>query len=95
MGLSNSEMIGKAIAQSINNSESIKQDVIPAEIINSLLIAPNESLRVILSVVGNYKHYPTTSFILDHPVYCDLDSSTLSLDGGYDSTTSSAWTYES
>lgn len=29
------------------------------------------------------KVYPTTSFIIDHPVYGDIDSSTLALDGGY------------
>lgn len=95
MGLSSAEMIGKAIANSINQSQEIKQDAIPAEIINSMLLAPVERTKVTLTVVGNYKHYPTTSFILDHPVYGELDSSTLQLDGGYSSTTSSAWTYTS
>ena len=83
MGLSNSEELGRAIATSLNNSEQIKQDAIPAEIINSMLIAPIDRLKVTLSVVGTKLSYDPTSFILDHPVYGELDSSTLELDGGY------------
>lgn len=83
MGLSNSETVGKAIATALNQGENIKQDAIPAEIINSMLLAPTDRTRVVLSVTGTRRNYGTTSFILDHPIYGELDSSTLSLDGGY------------
>lgn len=93
MGLSSAEMIGKAIANSVNQSQEIKQDAIPAEIINSMLLAPIETVNVGVSAVGNFKYYGTSTFVLDHPVYGDLDSSTLHLDGTYSSTTSSVWSY--
>ena len=37
------------------------------------------------AVTATKKTYPTDSFILDHPVYGELDSAVLKLNGGYSS----------
>lgn len=55
---------------------------------------PSAQLQLLVSEVMTFtehgtivsKLYPSTSFIIDHPVYGELDSSILQLDGGYAST---------
>lgn len=83
MPLNNSAIIGRALAQAINDSEDLRNDLLPSEIINSLLLAPVERTKLTITVTGTQRNYATDSFILDHPVYGELDSSTLRLDGGY------------
>lgn len=43
--------------------------------------------RILIGISSDLRVYtinlPSSAFILDHPVYCDLDSSILHLDGGY------------
>lgn len=68
MGLSNSEELGRAIANSLNTGQQIKQDVIPAEIINSMLIAPIDGLQVTLDVTG-YRRVMSNILVVEHPVY--------------------------
>ena len=86
MGLSDAEEIGRAIANSVNTTEEIKQDVLPADILNSLLMAPIDSLKITETVNGRYKLNAVDAFVLDHPVQGELDSSFYKLDGGYGET---------
>ena len=82
MGLDSTSQIAQVINNIVNEQETIKESYADEGNINFLL-SPFE--RVIATGVINIyrKPYPTTSFILDHPVYGELDSSILELDGGY------------
>ena len=77
MGLSAAEELGKLIANNINDTQAIKNDVLPDETDQSLNLVPKERMRVTLAQSTIIRYYPTDSFILDHPVYGELDSSTL------------------
>ena len=83
MPLSSSEELGKAIANNSNRISALENDAFPNDTLNSLLIAPIDSVKATIVVTGTAKYYPETSFILDHFVYGEIDSSTLQLDGGY------------
>lgn len=83
MGLSASEELGRVIAQGINNTTQLKEDVFPSNADVAMLLAPFDKFKITLEVTGTKYTYPTDSFILDHPVYGELDSAVLQLDGGY------------
>ena len=95
MGLSSAEQLGRLIAGGLNETTQLKEDVFPSDVDQSLLLNPFEKVQVRLQLVANNLIYPSTSFILDHPTYGELDSSTLQLDGGYASSTTSTFTYSS
>ena len=89
------EQLGRAIANISNQSTDIREDTLADDITQNMILAPTDNVKVTLSVTGTYQPYPTNSFILDHPVYGELDSSTLQLDGGYDTGSSTIFTYNS
>jgi len=95
MGLSSAEELGRIIAMNSNKTEQLKEDVFASDVSAAMLLAPLDRFKITMTVVGNQLNYSSTAFILDHPVYGELDSSTLALDGGYASSTTSTFTYES
>lgn len=92
---SSATQLGRVIANVANQSNDIREDALPDDVDQNLLLAPSDSLVITTVVTGTASIYPTTSFILDHAVYGDLDSSTLQLDGGYDSTGTFKFSYSS
>jgi len=62
------------IKENISADETETQDTIYASFVSELQCTG----------IINKLTYPTDSFILDHPIYGELDSSVLKLDGGYD-----------
>lgn len=80
MGLGTAEELGKVIAGGINASEEIKQDAIPAEIINSMLLAPIDQSKV-TTTVNVYKRvisnvltvgHSTLGAVYVYPVYVPI-----------------------
>lgn len=75
--------LGRTIAQGTNSTDDVRQEIVPDDTTQNLILSPYDKVRVRVKVSFTKKKYVENSFILDHPVYCDLDSSTLKLDGGY------------
>ena len=87
MGLSAAEQVGRAIASISSNVADIRSDALPEESDQSLNLAPVDKFRMTLIATVTQQNYPDDAFILDHGAYCILDSSTLKLDEGYESST--------
>lgn len=75
--------LGRAIASGTNSTNDLKEEIVPDDTSQNLILAPYDRVRVRVMAVFTKKFYAENSFILDHPVYGELDSSTLKLDGGY------------
>jgi hypothetical protein len=61
----------------------MKEDLVPDEVSQSLILTPQDTARITHRIVMTKGAYPSTSFIIDHPVYGYIDSPTLAIDGGY------------
>lgn len=83
MSLSSASQLGSIIGGLANSQTQMKEDLVPDEIDQALVITPQEQLVIEDRVVVTKGLYGSTSFIIDHPVYGYVDSATLSLDGGY------------
>jgi hypothetical protein len=83
MGLSGAEELGKALGNLSNNQSDLKETVMGDEIEQSLLLTPIDTIEVETTVVVYKKFYDGESLILDHPLFGQLDNSTLHLDGDY------------
>lgn len=83
MGVSATDELAKFLGGLSKEQRNLKENIVPDEIENSFLLAPFQAIDLASSITVTAYFYPTTSFILDHPVYGELDSSTLELDGGY------------
>jgi len=84
MSLNSAKQLGKTIAGISNNTETLNQNLSPEDPGASFPIFISESIQLTdrTLTVTRY-NYTTTSFILDHVVYGELDSTILELDGGY------------
>ncbi len=83
MTLSNIDKLGKEIGHIKSDQTEIKENISPDETVDQDQIVSIERMPIGGTFVATAYYYPDDSFILDHPVYGDLDSSTLALDGGY------------
>lgn len=87
MSLSAVEKLGGLLGSSMNEQQVIKDNISPNDDAQILLTSiDTASIALAGTLVVNKLTYATDSFILDHPLYCDLNSSVLKLDGGYDET---------
>ena len=73
------EVIGGMNNQQQDNSQNISED----DTLGHDVIIANFNTVLTGTVVVNMNVYPTDSFIIDHPVYGDIDSAVLHIDGGY------------
>lgn len=83
MALDNTKELGKIIGSLKSDQDTIKTNLAPDEEAGSLFIRNTENIKVTGVWTAIKRNYSTTSFIIDHVVYGELDSSTLLLDGGY------------
>ena len=83
MVLDSTKELGRIIGESTNSQEDIKTNLSPDEEAGSLVIKNTENIKVTGQVTITKKVYDEASFIIDHPVQGELDSSTLKIDGGY------------
>lgn len=86
MGLSASEQLGRVIGGLVKGQEQIHEDHVPGDVSQSLILSPLSRGGLSTSIVTRLHYIASSSFVLDHPVYGELDSSSLHLDGGYSST---------
>ena len=86
MGLSAEEELGYLIGDISSEQNNIKENVLPDESLNVFLLAPFETAAVFTYYGASAQYYGTSTFVIDHPVYGDIDSSILHIDGGYAST---------
>ena len=75
--------LGNILGQNIKNTDEYKQDMAETGDINFITFAPLHTINVTGTYVVTKYLLTTDSFVLDHPVYGELDSSVLKLDGGY------------
>lgn len=84
MALNSTSKLGKAIGGMASEQDDIKQNISPDEAASDDQFVMFESLILNGTVSLTKLLYPTDSFIIDHPVYGEIDSSVLQIDGGYD-----------
>jgi hypothetical protein len=65
--------------------EQIKSNMSPADPTGFDIRTSISNLMLAGTIVATQKIIASDSFVLDHPVYGELDSATLKLDGGYSS----------
>ena len=83
MVLNSTQQMGKLIGNTVKQQDSVKENIAPEEVLPQEQIYNNEFMNHLESGVVNQATYPTDSFIIDHPIYGDIDSSVLRIDGGY------------
>lgn len=86
MALDAASQLGKIIGKLGKEQQVTNENLGPEEIDGQLLIKRRELVELVGTFTVTQRLYPTDSFILDHPVYGELDSAVLQLDGGYDVT---------
>ena len=74
---------GQIVANIINEQRELQANISPDMASNQLSIFNTEFFRIDGQLTVTKRLFGSTSFIIDHPIYGELDSSTLSLDGGY------------
>lgn len=84
MALSNTAQLGQVIGQIASEQEVIKENISPEETSGDDQFFMFENIKINVTVTATKYVYPTDSFIIDHPVYGDIDSAVLLIDGGYD-----------
>lgn len=87
MGLNTADKLGKVIGNLAREQSILADNISPDDPNQSLLVGVNENIIVAGKLIVNQYTYPTDSFIIDHPVYGDIDSAVLNIDGGYASET--------
>lgn len=83
MSLDPVKQLAATLASTANEQETIKQNLSGDDASALLQIQGSERMDLSGTFVATKYLYPTDSFILDHPIYGELDSSVLLLDGGY------------
>ncbi len=83
MSLDPVKELARNLATTANEQESVKQNLSGDDTEALLQLQSNEKIVMSGSFLATKYTYATDSFIIDHPVYGELDSSVLLLDGGY------------
>jgi len=81
--------LGKILGNLSKRQQYTDENLTPEEVEGQLLLKQREIIELTGSATLTAKYYDLTSFVLDHPVLGELDSSILELDGGYQQTGSS------
>lgn len=75
--------LGKELGRSLQSQNRIQQNMSADESDAQLNIYNTEDFVIEGTLTVSSLSIATDSFVLDHPVYGELDSPTLQLDGGY------------
>jgi len=84
MVLSSAKSLGKTIANQQKEIDGLKQQISPNDPSASFPLFSSEQIKITKNVVFKQRVLDSESFYIDHPVYGDVDSATLNLDGDYD-----------
>ena len=84
MSLNSEIELGRALGKLKQEQEvNIKDNLSPVEEDALLNVWNSEFIRLGGTITVTKLLYPTDSFIVDHPVYGEVDSPVLKIDGGY------------
>ena len=83
MTLSAIDKLGEKLGGLASEQEVIKDNINPADPLPQLQLMSFEKMVVNGSVTLNKLTIATDSFVIDHWVYGEIDSSVLKIDGGY------------
>jgi hypothetical protein len=75
--------LGKYLGTALQSTNQYKDNFIETEEVTDITLAAIETINLTGSWTIYKLNLGDNSFVLDHPVYGYLDSSTLALDGGY------------
>lgn len=93
MSLDENDRLGSLIGGMDRRQDDLAQNISPNEPDAQTQIIDTANVLLQGTVVITRKSYPTDSFILDHPVYGELNSPTLKLNGGYATTVGGSFTF--
>lgn len=77
------QQLGQLIGTLANENTTLQNNVYPNDSAAPLYLNPNDLITITISGSYTANNLSSSSFYLDHPVYGELDSSILALDGGY------------
>ena len=83
MALDNASKLGKNIGTLSKQQNQTSENISPEEADSTLLLKQQETIEIVGTATFTAKYYDLTSFIIDHPIAGELDSSVLEIDGGY------------
>ena len=86
MSLSPESEIAAIINKTAKTQDDILENAFPDEGLNVFILSPFETINLTSSYTITALMLGTSAFVIDHPVYGDIDSNTLHLDGDYAST---------
>ena len=75
--------LGRMIGKMARDQSGIQENISPDDADAQLATLNSEVLQLTVTLTASSRELATDSFVLDHPVYGELDSPTLKLDGGY------------
>ena len=78
-----SQELGKLIGSAISSQSNIKNDLVADDVSGAIGTQASGSIILPTDCTVASLLIATDSFVLDHPVYGELDSAVLKLDGGY------------
>lgn len=84
MSLNPVKKLGQKLAGTEKDVNDLKSNINPDDPNASFPVFNTEEIVIEGTTEFRKRVYDSTSFIVDHPVYGDVDSSTLNIDGGYD-----------
>jgi len=77
------EELGRIIGGIARQQSNIQENISPDEADALLNVYNTEQLVIEVVMTVTTKCYDANTFVIDHPVYGDIDSATLLIDGGY------------
>jgi len=83
MPVSNISKLGNVINGIASEQDSIKENLSPDDSETQEQLVMFEKFIITGDVTLNKLEYADDSFVIDHPVYGDIDSTTLLIDGGW------------
>lgn len=83
MSINSSRELGTKLGEINQEQSDIRSNLSANEQDANIVLITTEAMKLIGSLVVTKKIYDDTSFIINHPVQGDIDSSTLYIDGGY------------
>jgi len=83
VNISDTRELGNLLGTSLKSANDYKADFVESEYNADITLASLATVRVTGSWYIYKKLLGDESFVIDHPVYGELDSSILEIDGGY------------
>lgn len=85
MAISNAERLGQELGTQNRRVDEYKQDFVENDTVEDFSLISVENVEASEVVLVTKKLFPSNALILDHPVYSELDNSTLLTDQTYSS----------